>query len=129
MAATKLQTALGRARGLGSAKDGVHHWWLQRVTAVFLIPLALWLMITVVSLPSLEVEAARALVAQPLHGIALFFTLALMLIHARLGLQVVIEDYVHCACVRIGLLLVVQAVAAVGSLVALLAIGKLVIGA
>jgi succinate dehydrogenase / fumarate reductase membrane anchor subunit len=124
---TPLQTPLGRVRGLGSAKSGAHHWIYQRLTAVLLIPLMLCLVATLVTLPSLEHGEAAAYAAQPLVALTLFFTMAAMLYHAKLGLTVVIEDYVHCACVRIGMLVAVKILAVIAISAVSLALIKLVI--
>ncbi len=90
-----LRSSLGRARGLGSAKEGVAHWWAQRVTAVALVPLALWLAFSLARLSFADHAAVTAWIAQPLVAIALVLTLFATFYHAKLGLQVVIEDYVH----------------------------------
>ncbi|MFO0394469.1 MAG: succinate dehydrogenase, hydrophobic membrane anchor protein, partial [Lysobacteraceae bacterium] len=83
------------ARGLGSAKEGVAHWWAQRVSAAALLFLLPWLVITAVSLIGLDHANARAFLAEPMNAtLMLAFVLAVTW-HARLGLQVVIEDYIH----------------------------------
>lgn len=90
-----LQTPLARALGLGSAKTGVEHWWHQRLTALALVPLGIWFVIAVISLVGADYGEARAWVTAPFNMVLLIaFTVAL-LHHAQLGLQVVIEDYVH----------------------------------
>lgn len=90
-----LRSSLGRARGLGAAKDGVAHWWAQRVTAVALVPLALWLAYSLARLSFADHAAVSAWIAQPWVAVALVLTLFTTFYHAKLGLQVVIEDYVH----------------------------------
>ena len=86
---------LGRARGLGSAKEGVGHWWAQRVTALALVPLTLWLVFGIVTRVGAGHAAVVEWIAQPLVAIALILTLFATFLHAKLGVQVVIEDYVH----------------------------------
>ena len=101
-----LRSKLGRARGLGSAHDGVSHWWLQRVTAVALIPLSLWFvyaLMTVMLAPSVAHVAQWFL--SPLNTIVTILLLITTFIHAKLGLQVVIEDYVHSPSMKYTLLL------------------------
>ena len=79
-----MRSPLGRARGLGSAREGVEHWWMQRVTAVALIPLTLWFVASLIALTGSDYNAFIAW----LFLIALFH-------HIALGLRVVVEDYVH----------------------------------
>jgi len=90
-----LQTPLARVLGLGSAKEGVEHWWWQRLTALALVPLGIWFVIVVISLVGAGYAEARAWVSAPLNMVLLIAFAAALLHHAQLGLQVVIEDYVH----------------------------------
>ncbi|MDM4772330.1 succinate dehydrogenase, hydrophobic membrane anchor protein [Solimonas sp. SE-A11] len=90
-----LRSPLSRARGLGSAKDGVHHFWVQRVTAVALIPLTLWFVFSVANLAGGDYHAVRHWVSAPSVAIMLVLFILTMLYHSALGVQVVIEDYVH----------------------------------
>ena len=93
----KYRSPLGNVLGLGSSKSGVHHWWVQRLTAVALIPLTLWFAYVVVSgcLDVSSFQAAREFIGQPLHAMLLILLTFTMLHHSQLGLQVIIEDYVH----------------------------------
>ena len=108
MAAARLRSPVGRAIGLGSAKEGVEHWWLQRVTAVALVPLTLWFVIAVIRLSSADIDTVRDWVGRPLPAILLVLLLIAAFWHASLGLQVVIEDYVHTDLAKLGLLIVVR---------------------
>jgi len=108
MAAARLRSPLGRAIGLGSAKEGVEHWWLQRVTAVALVPLTVWFVVAVVRLSSADIDVVRDWVGRPLPSILLVLLLIATFWHASLGLQVVIEDYVHTDLAKLGLLIVVR---------------------
>lgn len=103
-----LRTPLARVRHLGSAKDGTHHWWLQRVTALALLPLILWFVISVVSLAGADHAAVAAWAGSPLSAALLILLLVATFYHAVLGLQVVIEDYVQDRVARTALLLLVQ---------------------
>lgn len=103
-----LRTPLARVRHLGSAKDGTHHWWLQRVTAIALVPLALWFVASVVSLAGAGHAEVAAWAGGPLTATLLVLLLVATFYHAVLGLQVVIEDYVHHHLARTGLLLLVK---------------------
>ena len=105
MAAARLRSPVGRAIGLGSAKEGVEHWWLQRVTAVALVPLTLWFVIAVVRLSSADIDTVRDWVGRPLPAILLVLLLIATFWHASLGVQVVIEDYVHAESARYALLI------------------------
>ncbi len=89
-------TPIARVLGYGSAKQGAHHWWIERMTAMALIPLGLWLAISLLSLPSLDHATLVAFVGEGvLHPTLLLLTLLTATWHSRLGLQVVVEDYVH----------------------------------
>jgi succinate dehydrogenase / fumarate reductase, membrane anchor subunit len=103
-----MRSPLGRAVGLGSAKEGVEHWWLQRITAVALVPLGLWFVIAIIRLVGADVESVRDWVGSPLPAILLVLLLIATFYHAALGLQVVVEDYVHTELTKLGLLIVVR---------------------
>ena len=84
-----------RARGLGSAKSGVHHWWLTRLTAVGNLGLLLWFVASLLLLPALDHATVTAWIAQPVVAVPLLLMILSTFWHARLGFQVFIEDYVH----------------------------------
>ncbi|MBS3962024.1 MAG: succinate dehydrogenase, hydrophobic membrane anchor protein [Sandarakinorhabdus sp.] len=88
-------SALKRVRGLGSAGSGVRHWWLQRVTAAGNLVLLIWFVASVLLLPTLDHGSVVAWIAQPLVAVPLLLLIFSTFWHARLGLQVMIEDYVH----------------------------------
>jgi succinate dehydrogenase / fumarate reductase membrane anchor subunit len=90
-----LRTPLSRALGDGSAKEGVGHWWVQRLTAVALIPLGVWFAASLLTMDSLAFDRIHAWVAQPLHSAAMLLLVLCLTWHSSLGVQVVIEDYVH----------------------------------
>jgi succinate dehydrogenase / fumarate reductase membrane anchor subunit len=95
------QTPLARARGLGSARSGSLHWWHQRVTAIALVPLVFWLASSVARLPNASHEQVIAWVTYPWNTILLLSFIIIGFFHAMLGLQVVIEDYVHSDWLKI----------------------------
>ena len=88
------QTPLAKARGLGSAKSGTAHWWMQRVTSVALIPLSYWLIKLIDLGANASYEVAQAWLARPVNAVGVLALLAAVFFHAALGLRVVIEDYV-----------------------------------
>lgn len=91
-------TPLGRVRGLGAAGGGVvHHWWLQRVTAVSNLALVLWFIFSLARLPSLDYSSAALWVRQPLVAVPLCLLIVSVFWHFRLGVQVMLEDYLHGA--------------------------------
>lgn len=90
-----LRSPLGRVRGLGSAKQGVAHFWWQRLTAVALVPLSLWFVVSVVSLAGADYAHFRAWLSWPGNTALFLLLLFAVFRHAQLGVQVVIEDYVH----------------------------------
>ncbi len=90
------RSKLSVARGLGSAKTGVSHWWFQRVTAVALIPLLLWFLSAVVSVMlSPNVFVVAHWFSSPVNALLMVLMLFALFFHAKLGLQVVVEDYIH----------------------------------
>ncbi len=103
-----LRSPLSRARGLGSAKDGVSHWVWQRLTALALIPLTFWFVASVVVYINADYTAMKAWVATPYVAVLLSLYLATLFHHSQLGLQVVIEDYVHTKWVNLSLLVLIK---------------------
>ncbi|MGH8454032.1 MAG: succinate dehydrogenase, hydrophobic membrane anchor protein [Nevskiales bacterium] len=103
-----LRSPLSRARGLGSAKDGVSHWVWQRLTALALVPLTFWFVASVALHVDADYAVMRAWVATPYVAVLLSLYLATLFHHSQLGLQVVIEDYVHTRWVNLSLLLLVK---------------------
>lgn len=104
----QMRSPLGRVLGLGSAKEGVEHWWRQRTTALLLVPLTLWFVISVIGLVGADRTAIVAWMHNPMAAVFLVLLIAATFYHAALGLQVVIEDYVHGEAARIATLLVMR---------------------
>jgi succinate dehydrogenase / fumarate reductase membrane anchor subunit len=125
---TDLRTPLARARGLGSARDGLHHWWAQRLTAVALIPLVVWFAISLVMLSGADYEAVRAWIGSPLAMVLLILTIVIGLHHGQLGMQVVIEDYIHSEGLKLTLIIAIRFVAVVFGLAATVAILRIGFG-
>ena len=119
------RTPLARARGLGSAKDGVGHWWAQRLTAIALIPLVVWFAVSLVMLSGADYATVRAWIGSPLVMVLLILTIGIGLHHGQLGLQVVLEDYTDGAWRVVWIVLVkfIAVLFGLGAIVAILRIG------
>jgi succinate dehydrogenase / fumarate reductase membrane anchor subunit len=90
-----MRSPLRRALGLGSAKAGVEHWWIQRVTAVALVPLTVWFAGSIIALTGSDYDAFIVWLKAPLAAIMMVLLLIALFYHTALGIQVVIEDYLH----------------------------------
>ena len=90
-----IKTPLARARGLGSARDGVEHWFMQRVTAIANIPLMIWLVYNIVAMKGASHAEFTSWLAQPVNAILMILVVISTFYHAKLGSQVVTEDYIH----------------------------------
>ena len=101
-----MRSPLGRARGLGSAREGVESWWLERVTAVALVPLTLWFAGSLVALTGSDYTRFVTWLKAPLDALLMVLLLIALFSHLALGLRVVIEDYVHSGA-KIAVLLAV----------------------
>jgi len=101
-----LQTPLGKFLGHGAAGHGTGHWWSQRITAVALLPLSVWFIFALVGMPSFEHAAMVVWMGSPLNAILLASLLIALLYHSELGLQVVVEDYVHTGWLKVSTLVV-----------------------
>jgi succinate dehydrogenase / fumarate reductase membrane anchor subunit len=124
----ELRTPLKIALGLGSAKSGVHHFMVQRVTAVALVPLSLWLVWIVLEMLRLDYAAARALIAQPWNAVLTIAFVIASFWHAQLGLQVVIEDYVHTKGLGLALQIAVKFLCFLGAAASVLAVVRIALG-
>ena len=123
-----LRSPLGRVLGLGSAKSGAGHWWAQRVTAVALVPLGLWFLISLLALPAIDEATVRAWLASPASAAFACLLVGVLGYHALLGVSVVVEDYVHAPGLRIASLLGLRFGFALAGAAALLAILKVALG-
>lgn len=101
-------TELGRVRGLGSARGGTHHWINQRITAVGNVILLPWLLFSLLRLPSLDHASVTDWLAEPLVAVPMILMVISVFYHFRLGLQVVIEDYIHEEALKFGALLLLN---------------------
>ena len=103
-----LRSPLGHARGLGSAKEGVQHFWAQRLTAVALVPLTLWFVFSIAQISAASYTGVIHWVRTPTVAVTLVLFLTALLYHSALGVQVVIEDYVHHEGVKLASLVLMK---------------------
>ncbi len=103
-------TALKKVRGLGSAKSGVHHWIAQRFTAILNIILSIWLFCVLGQVTDMDYNASYAYMSEPVNAIFALLFITSSLYHAKLGLQIIIEDYIHCKCKKIGALIALNTI-------------------
>ena len=122
-----MSTPLARARGLGSAKSGLQHWWHQRVSAVAMVGLVSWMVVLLFSLVEADYQTALNMLAHPVNATVVVLFVAVGLWHASLGLQVVLEDYVANEGVRLIAILAVKMAASVTAILAILSVLKVVL--
>lgn len=122
----RLRNPLAKARGLGSAKEGVKHFTMQRLTAVALAFLMPWFVWLVFSLLGADYLTVRLTLAQPLNASLLIALVSALLYHSKLGLQVVAEDYIHIPWLEVTLQLLNILVNALAAIVAIVAVGRIV---
>lgn len=94
------RTPVARARGLGAAHHGSSHWWLQRITALVLVPLACWFLSCLAQLPNAEYQIIHAWFHDPVNSVLILAFMLTALYHGALGLQVILEDYIHTRAVK-----------------------------
>jgi succinate dehydrogenase / fumarate reductase membrane anchor subunit len=120
-----MRTPLGKVRGLGSARQGTEHFWMQRLTSVALVPLSLFFVFLVVSLTSAPYEVAAARLGSPVVAVLMLAFIIASVVHMRLGLQIIIEDYVQGEASKILLFLANSFFAFLVGAAAVLAVAKL----
>lgn len=123
-----MRTPMARVRGLGAAKEGVHHWWMQRLTAIALVPLTLWFVVSVAGLAGMDHAAAAAWIGSPPVTVLLVLLIAATFWHAQLGVQVVVEDYVHNEAVKLAALIAIKFAAVALAVASIFAVLRLAFG-
>ena len=124
-----MQNPLARARGMGSSRSGLPHWRSQRISALLLLPLVVWALWIGVALAGADYPTAKAALSHPFHAGMAILLAGTMFYHSQLGLQVVIEDYVHIPAMEVALLLFVRMACLAAFLISAIAALKLALGA
>lgn len=102
---TDMRGPQARVNAQSSSHGGFHHWWMQRLTALALVPLSIWFVVSVVGLIGTDHASFTSWLSSLPHAAAMVLFIVTSFYHAALGLQVVVEDYVHCRCMKLGLLI------------------------
>lgn len=124
---TVLRSPLGRVRGLGSAKGGTHHWWLQRVTSMALLPLTIWFALAAASLAGASYVDTVAWIGRPWNAVLLLATIGLTFHHLASGMQVILEDYANSEWAKVGGILAIKAICVLLALASALAVLKIAV--
>jgi succinate dehydrogenase / fumarate reductase membrane anchor subunit len=124
-----MRSQLGRVRGLGSAKSGVHHWKVERITAMALVPLTVWFVVAVLGQLGAPLPVVAAWAGRPINAALLLALIAMTFQHTALGLQVVFEDYIHGAGLREAVVLLTKGACLLLGLMASVAVLKLAVAA
>jgi succinate dehydrogenase / fumarate reductase membrane anchor subunit len=124
-----LRSPISRVTGLGTAKEGASHWWSQRVTSVALLPLGLWFVATLLRMPTFSYEFVVTWIAVPLNAVLLLLLIATLVYHSLLGVQVVVEDYVHHHGLKIATMLLLTFAHVAVAALAIFAVLRIAFGA
>jgi succinate dehydrogenase membrane anchor subunit len=123
-----LRSPIGRVLGLGAAKEGLSHWWSQRVTSVALVFLGLWFVVSLLRMPTFGHEFVAAWIAMPLNAVLLLLLVGTLIYHSQLGVQVVVEDYVHHHGLKIATMLLLTFAHVVLAALAIFAVLRIAFG-
>ena len=124
----RFRTPMKIASGLGSARSGSHHFMVQRITAVALIALGLWVVWIALEMLHLDYAAARALIARPSNAVLMIAFVIASFWHAQLGLQVIVEDYVHAKGFELTLQIAIKFLCFLGAAASVLAVIRIALG-
>ena len=122
-----LRSPLGRVRGLGSAKGGTHHWWMQRVTSMALLPLTLWFALSAASLAGASYIETVAWIARPWNAVLLLAAIGLTFHHTASGMQVIVEDYANKEWAKVAGILAIKAICVLLALASALAVLRIAV--
>ncbi|MDQ4086731.1 MAG: succinate dehydrogenase, hydrophobic membrane anchor protein [Pseudomonadota bacterium] len=120
-----LETPLARVRGLGSAQAGAHHWWHERLSSIATFLLFVWLIVSLLRLPALDHATLAEWLAQPLAAAPMLLLIVATFWHLKLGLQVIVEDYVHEEGGKLFWIVLINFAAMFGAALALFSVLKL----
>lgn len=129
MNTSEMRSPLSKAKGWGSAKSGTHHFWVQRLTALALIPLTLWFCFGLASLPGMDYAAFTAWLSSPFSAVMMIMTLIAVFYHYALGLQVIIEDYVSNHAIRTSAIIASHFVSFILAVTGIFSVIKISLGA
>lgn len=124
-----LRSPISRVTGLGTAKEGASHWWSQRVTSVALLLLGLWFVATLVRMSTFSYEFVVTWIGMPLNAVLLLLLIATLVYHSLLGVQVVVEDYVHHHGLKIATMLLLTFAHVAVAALAIFAVLRIAFGA
>jgi succinate dehydrogenase / fumarate reductase, membrane anchor subunit len=124
----RMRSPLGRVMGLGSAKEGVKHWWMQRLSSIALIPLALWFVASDIGMLGAEHRAFVGWMSSPVVATLMVLTIGATFYHAQIGAQVVIEDYVHGEGAKLAAIVITKLAALALAVAGILAVLMIAIG-
>ena len=125
----RLETPIARVRGLGSARSGARHWWHERLTSVATLLLFIWFAVSLFRLPSLDQPSVTEWLRDPLAAVPMILLVLATFWHLKMGLQVIVEDYVHEEGTKLFTILVLNFFAIGGAAIALFAVLKIAFGA
>ena len=123
-----LQSSLGKVRGLGSAKTGTDHWWYQRMTAIALIPLLIWFVVSLVSLIGADRQDIQDWLSSPISATLLIVLIIALFKHAALGVQVVVEDYVTVKALKLTIVIATNLGATLIAVLSVISVLRLAFG-